>query len=162
MKLLTFILGLPTFAFRLLAKDTVSVTGADVTETGIYTARVVGRSAVPGAASGTNEWLDTFMLTQVTTNVLPGLARGSPSNAPIVLTMVGEHPPYKNPKTGKTETRDEYTLQSWIAQTYTSYSLDEEWDLISGKFKFEVWYKGKKLCEQSFMVVPDTKPEDKT
>jgi len=62
---------------------------------------------------------------------------------------------------GRTQTRDVYELQSWIGQTYTSYSFDEEWELIPGKWKFEVWHKGKKLCEQSFTVVPDAKPKDK-
>lgn len=141
------------------------VTGADVTEVGIYSADVVRTFVVPGVAAGTNEGLDSFTLVEATTNIPARIGtrfgfrytiRGTPSNAPIVLTMVGEHPPYKNPTSTKTQTRDEYELQSWIGQTYTSYSFDEEWELIPGKFKFEVWHEGKKLCEQSFAIVPDT------
>jgi hypothetical protein len=170
MKPLTLIPTLSMFLFRVVAQDEVSVTGADITEVGIYTARVVKTYEVPSVAGGTNHWLDSFTLVQATTNVPARLGtrfgfrytiRGTPSNAPIVLMMVGEHPPYKNPRTGKTGTRDGYELESWIGQTYTSYSLDEEWELIPGKFKFEVWHKGKKLCEQSFMMVPDAKPKDK-
>jgi len=26
---------------------------------------------------------------------------------------------------------------------------------VQGEWTFEVWYEGKKLCEQSFLVVPD-------
>ena len=141
------------------------VTGADVTEVGIYSADVVKKIAVPGVATGTNEWLDSFTLVEATTNIPARIGtrfgfrytiRGTPSNAPIVLTMIGEHPPYKNPETGKTQTRDEYELQSWIGQTYTSYSFDEDWELVPGKFKFEVWHEGKKLCVQSFAILPDT------
>ncbi|MBI5772403.1 MAG: DUF3859 domain-containing protein [Verrucomicrobia bacterium] len=170
MKLLAFILALATFGFCAVAQDSVSVTGADVTEVGLYSARVVKKTAEPGVATGTNEWLETFTLVQATTNVPARIGtrfgfrytiHGTPSNAPVVLKMVGEHPPYKNPKTGKTETRDEYELQSWAGQTYTSYMFEEEWELIPGKFKFEIWHKGKKLCEQSFTVVPDTKLNDK-
>ena len=129
MKLIFLILALVTFGFRAISQDTVSVIGAAVTEVGIYSARVVVKSAAPGVASGTNEWLDSFTLVQATTNVPARIGtrfgfrytiRGTPSNAPIVLKMVGEHPPYKNPQTGKTQTRDEYELQSWIGQTYTS------------------------------------------
>jgi hypothetical protein len=164
------ILALATFGFCAAAQDSVSVTGANVTEAGIYSARVVKKTAEPGVASGTNEWLESFTLVRAATNVPARIGtrfgfrytiRGTPSNAPIVLTMVGEHPPYKNPKTGKTQTRDEYELQSWIGQTYTSYSFEEEWELIPGKFTFEVWHKGKKLCEQSFSVVPAPNPTDK-
>jgi hypothetical protein len=170
MKLPTLILALATFGFCAVAQDSVSVARADVTEAGIYSARVVKKTAEPGVASGTNEWLETFTLVQATTNIPARIGtrfgfrytiRGTPSNAPIVLTMVGEHPPYKNPKTGKTQTRDEYELRSWVGQTYTSYLFEEEWELIPGKFKFEVWHKGKKLSEQSFTVVSDTKPKDK-
>jgi hypothetical protein len=170
MKLSTLIFTLATFGFCAAAQDRVSVTGAEVTEAGIYSARVVKKTVEPGVASGTNEWLETFTLVQATTNVPARIGtrfgfryiiHGTPSNAPIILKMVGEHPPYKNPKTGKTQTRDEYELQSWAGQTYTSYLFEEEWELIPGKFKFEVWHKDKKLCEQSFTVVPDPKPTDK-
>lgn len=170
MKPIILIVAFSTLVFRVIAQDKVSVTGASVTEVGIYTARVIKKFDVPGVPGGANEGLDSFSLAQATTNVPARIGtrfgfrytiHGTPSNAPIVLTMVGEHPPFKDPKTGKTQTKDVYELQSWIGQTYTSYSLDEEWELIPGKWKFEVWCKGKKLCEQPFTVVPDTKPKDK-
>jgi tetratricopeptide (TPR) repeat protein len=159
-----------TQGLRAVAQDAVSVTGAEVTEVGIYKASVIKTFAVPGVAGGTNEGLDSFTLVEATTNVPARIGtrfgfrytiHGTPSNAPIDLTMVGEHPPYRNPKTGKTQARDVYGLQSWIGQTYASYLFGEEWELIPGKFRFEVWHKGKKLCEQSFVVVRDTGPKDK-
>jgi len=155
---------------RKLTQDTASVTGATVMEVGIYTARVIKTFDVPGVAGGTNQGLDSFTLGQATTNVPARIGtrfgfrytiHGTPSNAPIALTMVGEHPPLKDPKTGKTQTRDEYELESWIGQTYTSYSFDNEWELIPGRWNFEVWHKGKKLCEQSFTVISDPKPKAK-
>src|SRR3954466_4312864 len=135
MKLIAIIISFSTIAFRLLAQDTVAVTSAKVTEAGIYTARVIKTFDIPGVTGGTNEGLDSFTLVQATTNVPARIGtrfgfrytiHGTPSNAPIVLKMVAEHPHYKDPKTGKIQTRDEYELQSWIGQTYTSYSLDEE------------------------------------
>ena len=164
MKALTLFLALLTIGFQATAQDTVSVTGATVTEVGIYSARVVKTFNVPGVIGGPNQGLDSFTLVRATTNVTARAGtrfgfrftiHGAPSNAPVVLTMVGEHPPLEDPQTGKTQTRDEYQLESWIGQTYTSYSFDHEWELIPGKWKFEVWYKGKKLCEQSFTVVAD-------
>jgi len=170
MKLSIISVAISTFVFRVVAQDAVSVTGADVTEVGIYTARVIKAFAVPGIVGGTNQGLDSFALVQATTNVPAHVGtrfgfrytiHGTPSNAPIVLTMVGEHPPVKDPRTGKTQTRDVYELQSWIGQTYTSYLFEEERESIPGKWKFEVWHKGKKLCEQSFMVVPDAESKGK-
>jgi hypothetical protein len=119
---------------------------------------------------GITEGLDSFKLVVATTNI-PAQAgtrfgfrytiRGSPSNAPILLTMVCEHPPLKDPKSGKIQTRDEYDLQSWIGQTYTSYLLEAEDELLPGNWRFEVWHKRKRLCQQSFTVVPDSKPKEK-
>src|SRR6266700_3231647 len=99
----------------------IRVTGAKVTEAGIYKAQVLTAD----------------------------------TNAAVV-----KHPPIKNPVTGKTETKDTYELRSWIGKTYTSNSLDEESDLVPGQWTFEVWHEGKKLCEQSFLVVPDANHKD--
>src|SRR5436305_959929 len=123
MQPIMIIVAFSTLVFRVIAQDKVSVTGASVTEVGIYTARVITKLDVPGVTGGTNEGLDSFSLVQATTNVPARIGtrfgfrytiHGTPSNAPIVLKMVGEHPPFKNPKTEKTQTRDEYELQSWI------------------------------------------------
>jgi hypothetical protein len=170
MKILILIVAISTFAFPAAAQNKVSVTGASVTEVGIYTAQVIKKIDAPGVTGGSNEGLDSFSLIQGTTNIPARIGtrfgfrytiHGAPSNAPIVLTMIAEHPPFKEPKTGKIQTRDEYQLDSWIGQTYTSYSFDEQWELIPGTWRFEVWHKGKKLCEQSFTVVPDPKSKEK-
>lgn len=146
------------------AADTITVTGASVTEVGIYSAETKKKFDVPSVVGGTTEGLDDFRLIRATTNIPARIGtrfgfryaiQGSPTNAPIVLTMVGEHPPMKDPRTGKTQTRDVYRLQSWIGHTYTSYSLDEPWELVHGNWRFEVWHDRRKLCEQSFLVGPD-------
>jgi len=64
--------------------------------------------------------------------------------------------------TGKIETKDTYRLRSWIGKTYTSNSLDEESDLVPGQWTFEVWFEGKKLCEQSFLVALDENKKPST
>ena len=53
--------------------------------------------------------------------------------------------------------------ESGVAQclVVTSDLFEEDWELIPGKFRFEVWHKDKKLCERTFTIVPDTKPKDK-
>ena len=158
------LLSLVTLQSGLAAQDKLGVTGANISEVGIYRARVVEKVEVPGMTGRTNQVLDSFTLLKATT-LIPArvgtrfgfryTVQGKPAKAPIALTMIGEHPPLKNPKTGKIETRDEYNLQSWIGPTYTSYSLDEEWECVPGKWKFEIWHKGKLLCQQTFTVVEE-------
>jgi hypothetical protein len=144
----------------------VLVVGGQVTEVGIYTSQVVTVTSTTNTVGGKLEGLDGFTLLRSTTNVPARIGtrfgfryriRGAPQNAPITLTLVGKHPLYTNPKTGKTSTRDQYQLLSWIGDTYTSYSFDETWELVPGIFTFEVWHQEKKLCEQSFTVVEDKK-----
>ncbi len=147
--------------FSAFCQEAVLVVGARVTEVGIYQAQVL--TAETNAAGVKLQGIDEFKLLRSTTNVPARLGTrfgfryeiiGTPTNAPIMLTMVGKHPPIKSPKTGKLETTDTYRLRSWIGKTYTSNSLDEQSDLVPGQWTFEVWYEGRKLCEQSFQVVP--------
>jgi len=156
---LFFVCALP---LSLVGQEKVHVTGAKVTEVGIYQAQVV--TGETNAARVKLQGLNEFKLLKNTTNVPARVGirfgfryeiLGTPTNAPITLTIVGKHPPIKNATTGKIETKDTYSLRSWIGKTYTSNSLDEESDLVPGQWTFEVWHGGKKLCEQSFLVVPD-------
>ena len=139
------------------------MTGAKITEVGIYQAQVL--TGETNAAGVKLQGLDEFKLLKSTTNVPARVGirfgfryeiLGTPTNAPITLTMVGTHPPIKNPTTGKVETKETYSLRSWIGRTYTSNSLEES-DLVPGDWTLEVWHEGKKLCEQAFLVVPDKK-----
>jgi len=138
-----------------------AVTGAKVTEVGIYQAQVL--TAETNAAGVKLQGLDEFKLLESTTNVPARMGvrfgfryeiLGTPTNEPVTLTMVGIHPPIRNPVTGRTETRNAYSLRSRVGSAYTSYSLDDASDLVPGPWTFEVWYADKKLCEQSFLVVP--------
>ena len=147
----------------LLGQDEVRVTGAKITEIGIYSSQIITDET--NAAGVKLQGLDEFKLLMNTTNVPARIGirfgfryeiLGTPANAPIVLTMVGKHPPLKNPTTGKMKTTDTYQLNSWIGKTYTSNSLNEKSDCVPGQWSFEVWHAGKKLCEQSFLVVPDS------
>jgi len=146
----------------LLGQDEAVVTGAKVTEAGIYSAQVITDQT--NSAGIKLQGLDNFKLLSSTTNI-PGRVGiqfgfryevlGAPTNALVILTMVTKHPPIQNSVTGKMETNSTYQLKSWIGKTYTACSLNETSDCVPGPWSFEVWYEEKKLCGQSFLVVPD-------
>ena len=144
---LFFVCALP---LSLLGQEEVRVSGAKVTEVGIYRAQVL--TGETNAAGVKLQGLDEFKLLKSTTNVPARIGIrfgfryeiiGTPTNAPVTLTMVGKHPPIKNSTTGKIETKETYRLKSWIGKTYTSYSLDDESDLVPAQWTFEVWHEGK-------------------
>jgi hypothetical protein len=146
----------------LFSQEEVHVTGAKITEVGIYASQIITDET--NAAGVKLQGIDEFKLLMNTTNVPAHIGirfgfrfeiLGTPANAPIVLTMVGKHPPIKNSTSGNLETTDVYQLKSWIGKTYTSNSLDEKSDCVPGQWSFEVWHEGKKLCEQSFLIVSD-------
>jgi len=120
---LIFVFVLP---LSLLGQKEVRVIGAKITEFGIYQARVLTDET--NATGVKLQGLDEFKLLKSTTNVPARIGirfgfryeiLGTPTNAPITLTMVGKHPPIKNEETRKTETKDTYRLRSWIGKTYT-------------------------------------------
>ena len=163
MKILGFIILACAGPFTLLGQGPVHVTSAKILEAGIYSAQVV---AAKTNASGVQlQTLDELTLLQSTTNIPARLGVrfgfryrivGSPPDVPITLTLVGTHPPMTN-STGKVQTTFGYPLKSWIGQAYVSNALDKPSDLVTGVWKFELWYEGKFLCEQSFFVAPEEK-----
>ena len=161
MKAFCYLILLCASPFTLLGQGPVLVTGARVLQAGIYEAQVL---ATKTNSSGVQlQTLDQFILLQNTTNIPAQLGVrfgftyqifGSPSNVPVTLTLVGTHPPMTN-SAGKVESVFGYPLKSWIGQSFVSNALDEKSDLVPGVWKFELWYSGKFLCEQSFFVSPD-------
>lgn len=147
-------------SFSLFGQEPAKVTSAKITEVGIYEAKVLTDQT--NAAGVKLQGLDEFKLLKSTTNIPARIGvrygfryeiLGSPKNAPIVLTMVGKHPPMKNSTTGRVGTVDTYQLTSWVGKTYTSDSLEEKAELVPGPRTLEVWHQGKKLCEQTFLIV---------
>jgi hypothetical protein len=59
-----------------------------------------------------------------------------------------------NPETGKTVHRSEAVVHRAIGRThFRSYTLDEPWAVVPGTWTFELWYRDRKLVEQSFTLV---------
>lgn len=162
MRILHHFILVPALPLTLFCQGVIDIKGAKVTEVGIFEAWTI--TAKTNSAGTKLEGLDEFKLLKSTTNVPARIGirfgfryeiSGFPTNAPITLTMVGKHPPIKNPTTGETTTIDAYKLKSWVGRTYTSYALDDPSDLVPGRWTFEVWYERRKLCEQSFMVMAE-------
>ncbi len=146
-------------ASRCLGAETgVTVTGAKITEVGIFKARVIQQS------NGQGEWksdsVDNVAWVQATTNI-PARAgiqfgfryniQGSPTNTPITLRVEHEQPQIRDPKTGATMATNSVQIHSQISKSYLLYTLENA-DLVPGKWKFRIFYQDTKLCEQGFMV----------
>jgi len=81
---------------------------------------------------------------------------GMPKGAQVPIRIVNVYPKQglRNPKTRKTVRRVEIVRNKIIGDViYAGYAFENEWEIVPGVWKFELWYKNRKLAEQSFTVI---------
>ncbi|MGD9252150.1 MAG: DUF3859 domain-containing protein [Desulfobacterales bacterium] len=78
---------------------------------------------------------------------------GEPAYKEIELRIFRHHPPVKNPRHKETSSLTTYTRKAQlnIAQVI-GYGFDEDWEMVPGEHRFQVYYGPKKLIEQVFTV----------
>lgn len=80
---------------------------------------------------------------------------GSPKGAQLPIRIVNVYPKQglRNPKTGKTVQRAEIVRDKVIGDLiYAGYAFENEWEIVPGVWKIELWHENRKLAEQSFTV----------
>jgi hypothetical protein len=141
-----------------------TIAGAKITQVGIFKARAVNQASVQSGWKA--DGADNVSWVQSTTNIPARVGIqfgfryniiGSPTNTPLALQVVHVQPQFRDPKTGATSITNTTDIQSRIGQSYLLYTLENA-DLIPGKWRFELFHEGKKLCEQGFMVGTITYP----
>jgi len=74
----------------------------------------------------------------------------------VEIREVVTHPrmtrPGKKPSTGF-ESKLALVLRRGELSDYTGYSLNHDYEMVEGEWRFEFWYENKKLFEQKFKVV---------
>jgi hypothetical protein len=69
------------------------------------------------------------------------------------ITLIPQ-PGIRNPKTGNTTVRNEYSFKRNIGETaFTNYTLEESWEVAPGTWTFELWAGNRKLASKSFNLV---------
>ena len=80
---------------------------------------------------------------------------GSPKGRKVEVRIVWRYPEpgLRNPATGKTTLVDEYSQARVIGERAWFYwNLAEEWTLVPGEWKFEIWQGDRKLATQNFLL----------
>ncbi|MCP3930555.1 MAG: DUF3859 domain-containing protein [Bacteroidetes bacterium] len=82
------------------------------------------------------------------------LIEGQPKGRRIQLQHAGIHPELSNPSTGKTFTNYKYSISAKIGEINTiGYTFDHDWELVPGKWTFQVFYQNKVVLEKQFTVI---------
>jgi hypothetical protein len=80
---------------------------------------------------------------------------GAPPNTDVPIKMVTIFPSagLHNPETGQTTYRQETVVHRSIGRPhFRTYTLESAWELVPGVWKLELWYRDRKLAEQSFTL----------
>jgi len=136
----------------------------EITEFGIYTTTDTGKSAAPGTATGVVTSRTNIKLVQAT-NTVPArlgvhfgfrykIVGPAPKQVRLKMVTLVPQPGIRNPQTGNTIVKDEYFVDKTVGATsYRDYSFDNSWEIVTGKWTFEIWDGDRKLASQSFNVV---------
>jgi uncharacterized protein DUF3859 len=136
----------------------------EIIEWGIYRHGLMGEIPAPDSPSGTRNIIDTPRLDQETTTV-PALVGmkfgyrfkviGPEAGALVDLKYVARFPKQglTNPAKGKTFGTSEFHSMAVVGEvTYRGYSFDHDWEVETGPWTLEIWHRGRKLAEKTFMV----------
>lgn len=102
--------------------------------------------------------IDTIPLKLGTTFGISYTVIGEPAGAPVELTISTIFPKegVRDPKQKKTYYQSDYKVRKIIGkQTFKSYSLEEEWELVPGDWVFEIRLGDRVLARQKFKVAKE-------
>ena len=146
---------------EVFAADEVNVTGAKLSEFGLYQRQNGKFNKWPWKSFNVGGGDDLIRSTDVieatidTTFGITYTIEGSPAKAEVDYVVEITHPETVDSKTGKTSTLSTLSSRRPIGVlSYNDVNLDDPRDLIAGEWKFRVLYNSKVLLEKSFTVNP--------
>jgi len=136
----------------------------EITWAGTYVGNRV--TSQPGADGIIQHQVSNFVLLDATTRVparqgvrfgIQLRVSGVPASGLVELRRILRYPPpgAQIPSHSAPLPYDEVELQcTAVEECMTGYGLDQPWEMIPGKWRFEIWSGDRLLAEQSFTVVP--------
>jgi hypothetical protein len=148
-----------------------SAEGAQVLWAGTYSAQIVGTVDQPATAMGKTNKLGSIRKLETTTTIRAKLGvsfgfeyalLGEPAGgqAPIEIVVILPDPGFLNPADGKRTRRERWrpSPSTLGGATIVGYQFEKDWEIIPGRWTFQIWQSDRKLGEQSFCVVVEEAP----
>jgi len=142
----------------------MTVRGAKILGYGLLLPKGTQYEVDANAVGGLVDVHESVTFTRISTNVPPVLGTtfgvefvliGDPTNAAVEVTLVkrfpepGIKPPGVDEPILETRRKRKFRIGE---NSGVGYGFDEEWEIVSGVWVFEVWHKNRKLLEQAFLV----------
>jgi Domain of unknown function (DUF3859) len=166
------------FAFVLLAfcpalgAHTADVERAEIVWAGLYRASILGTVTQPNTAIGRTNQLGDIEKLETTTTVPVRIGVnfgfeytlvGAPDGGAATVTVVVVPPKagLLNPQTQQRVYRETWSPSVALvgATTLIGYLLEQDWELVPGLWRFEIWLGDRKVGEQSFCLVEEAMPD---
>lgn len=78
---------------------------------------------------------------------------GEPRGREIEIRVFRHHPPVKNPRSKQVSSLSTYTRKVQLNYPQViGYGFDEDWELLPGEHRFQIYHGPRKLLEQVFTV----------
>jgi hypothetical protein len=148
-----------------------SAAEAQILWTGLFQANIVGAVEQPNTAIGRTNQLGNIEKLETTTTVPARLGvsfgleyklAGAPEGgtATIQIMVIPPKAGLLNPATQRRLYRETWRPSPVTigAPTMIGYSLERDWEVVPGLWKFEIWQGNRKLGEQSFCLVAQSEP----
>lgn len=161
--------GVRFFIIAVMLTATAGMAGADVTDIeivdyGILAAQVAKTTKDQTLVQGAHHTMTAGRLLKRTTDIparkglkfgFTYLIKGYPIGNPVKIDFVVLYPEpgLTNPGTGTTDTQSMVSLVKKIGKlTATGYLFNQTWEMVPGKWTFQIWIDGRKLAEKQFTV----------
>lgn len=141
---------------------------AQILWAGTYTAQIVGTVEQPATAMGKANKLGSIRKLETTTTVRGKLGTsfgfeyalvGAPAGAQaaIEIVVVLPEPGLLNPVSGKRTRRERWRPSPSLlgGATIAGYQFEMDWEIVPGRWTFQIWQNDRKLGEQSFCVLTE-------
>jgi len=160
--LITVFIG---FAFNAQpVKAGSTVTDVEIIDFGVLSAQVDRAIKDQTLVQGAHHTMRASRVLKKTTHIsaekglkfgIKYLVKGYPigNRAKIDFVVLYPEPGLTNPDTGKTDRQGMVSMVKVIGRiTTTGYLFKQKWEMVPGKWIFQIWHNGRKLSEKIFMV----------
>ncbi len=142
-----------------ITAEAANVTGAKIVDFGLYS-----YSAMPpasesggGARVKSERLIKTTGLIDAKKGLTFGfrfLLYGAPSGETVTLQFKGATPMMINPDTGHKTDRGQWEFVTAIEGiAFVGYTFDHSWEMVPGKWTFQVLSEGRPIATKSFIIV---------
>jgi hypothetical protein len=81
------------------------------------------------------------------------VVEGTPAGLPVDVTIVVEHPPFRQPDSAKSSDRESWSQMVTLGMpSFCGYSFDEDWEMKAGTWSVRVYQGARLLAEKNFDV----------